>query len=59
MVEAIDPKFLFSRTREFPPPFNPSMVTLSAPFRSINGPGKLQASVLPPFGLIRTELYDA
>ena len=41
LVVVVVPVLVFEIVREFPPVFNPSIVTLSAPLRSIRGEAKL------------------
>ena len=52
------PVAVLAMVRLLPPVFKPSIVTLSAPFRSIRIPVIAPVTVLaaPPLGLIKTEV---
>ena len=51
---------MFEIVNELPPEFKPSIVTLSAPFRSINGkPARRAGDRSAPVGVIMTEVYRA
>jgi hypothetical protein len=58
LVPAVFETVVFEMVSEFPPEFKPSMVTLSAPLRSINGlPATIAPeTVLTPVGVIRTKV---
>ena len=60
LVPEVAETVVFAIVSALPPVFRPSMVTLSAPFRSIRGEPAAIAPVIvrgaPPVGLISTEL---
>src|SRR6476646_4191121 len=58
LVPAVAEAVVFEIVSELPPEFKPSMVTLSAPLRSINGlPATIAPqTVLAPVGVIRTKV---
>src|SRR5438046_351038 len=62
VLDAVFEVFVFAIVKELPPELRPSMVTLSAPFKSINGTPLASALIVraaPPAGWIRIEVYDA
>jgi hypothetical protein len=59
LVPAALPVFVFDIVNEFPPEFNPSIVTKFAPFRSTNGAARFPETVRVPEGTVVTDAYDA
>src|SRR5436190_9357646 len=59
MVPAVDCCDVFEMVRLLPAVFSPSIVTLSAPFRSIKAPAMLPVIDRAPVGWIRIDVYDA
>src|SRR4051812_49071505 len=61
IVLGVTARVVLTIERAFPPVFNPSIVTLSAPFRSISGPA-IEPEIdrlAPPVGEIVIVVYEA